>query len=164
MSRFPLIQCLSFLNSTCLFLFQLTEECKTALQRIFKVRTIYKYTKRKSICNINRIVSFPMQICDVDNDGLLNDIELNAFQQWCFNTPLQPQVLEDVKAVLSKNICDGICNGCVTMKGEYLSIAKRMYVNFINCNCTYRFYVLTMFIHTTREERNDVGCVKKIRI
>ncbi|KAL0121328.1 hypothetical protein PUN28_006691 [Cardiocondyla obscurior] len=71
---------------------ELTEECKTALQRIFK-------------------------ICDVDNDGLLNDMELNAFQQWCFNTPLQPQVLEDVKAVLSKNICDGICNGCVTMKG-----------------------------------------------
>ncbi|KAL6441986.1 hypothetical protein ACFW04_002378 [Cataglyphis niger] len=57
------------------------------------------------------------EICDVDNDGLLNDMELNAFQQWCFNTPLQPQVLEDVKAVLSKNICDGICNGCVTMKG-----------------------------------------------
>ncbi|XP_020292183.1 mitochondrial Rho GTPase isoform X1 [Pseudomyrmex gracilis] len=71
---------------------ELTEECKRALQRIFK-------------------------ICDVDNDGLLNDMELNAFQQWCFNTPLQPQVLEDVKAVLSKNICDGICNGCVTMKG-----------------------------------------------
>ncbi|XP_025152381.1 mitochondrial Rho GTPase isoform X1 [Harpegnathos saltator] len=71
---------------------ELTGECKTALQRIFK-------------------------ICDLDNDGLLNDMELNAFQQWCFNTPLQPQVLEDVKAVLSKNICDGICNGCVTMKG-----------------------------------------------
>lgn len=71
---------------------ELTEECKTALKRVFK-------------------------ICDVDNDDLLNDMELNAFQQWCFNTPLQPQVLEDVKAVLSKNICDGICNGCVTMKG-----------------------------------------------
>lgn len=64
--------------------------------------------------------SFPTQICDLDNDGLLNDMELNAFQQWCFNTPLQPQVLEDVKAVLSKNICDGICNGCVTMKGTLL--------------------------------------------
>ncbi|CAK9828451.1 Mitochondrial Rho GTPase [Anthophora retusa] len=71
---------------------ELTEECKIALQRIFK-------------------------ICDLDNDGLLNDMELNAFQQWCFNTPLQPQVLEDVKAVLSKNIQDGVCNGCVTMKG-----------------------------------------------
>ncbi|XP_063975436.1 mitochondrial Rho GTPase isoform X2 [Diachasmimorpha longicaudata] len=71
---------------------ELTEECKTALQRIFK-------------------------ICDLDNDGLLNDMELNNFQQSCFNTPLQPQVLEDVKAVLSKNIHDGTCNGCVTMKG-----------------------------------------------
>ncbi|KAK0098781.1 hypothetical protein PV326_003442 [Microctonus aethiopoides] len=71
---------------------ELTEECKIALRRIFK-------------------------ICDFDNDGLLNDMELNAFQQSCFNTPLQPQVLEDVKAVLSKNIQDGICNGCVTMKG-----------------------------------------------
>ncbi|XP_071876491.1 mitochondrial Rho GTPase isoform X1 [Bombus fervidus] len=71
---------------------ELTEECKIALQRIFK-------------------------ICDLDNDGLLNDMELNTFQQWCFNIPLQPQVLEDVKAVLSKNIQDGICAGCVTLKG-----------------------------------------------
>ncbi|XP_014212951.1 mitochondrial Rho GTPase [Copidosoma floridanum] len=71
---------------------ELTNECKLALQRIFK-------------------------ICDIDNDGLLSDIELNAFQQWCFNTPLQPQVLEDVKAVLSKNIEDGIHNGFVTIKG-----------------------------------------------
>ncbi|XP_058795660.1 mitochondrial Rho GTPase isoform X2 [Phymastichus coffea] len=71
---------------------ELTEECKIALQRIFR-------------------------ICDVDNDGLLSDAELNAFQQWCFNTPLQPQVLEDVKAVLSKNIEDGVFNGFVTMKG-----------------------------------------------
>lgn len=109
-----------------------------------------------------------MQICDVDNDGLLNDIELNAFQQWCFNTPLQPQVLEDVKAVLSKNICDGICNGCVTMKGEYFSFFQyQIWTNvcFINFNyCVQRFYVLTMFIHTTREERNNLGCVKEIRI
>lgn len=45
-------------------------------------------------------------------------MELNTFQQWCFNTPLQPQVLVDVKAVLSKNITDGISEGCVTMKGE----------------------------------------------
>ncbi|XP_033208669.1 mitochondrial Rho GTPase isoform X1 [Belonocnema kinseyi] len=71
---------------------ELTEECQTALKRIFK-------------------------ICDLDNDGLLSDMELNAFQQWCFNTPLQPQVLEDVKAVLSKNIQDGIYKGCVTLKG-----------------------------------------------
>ncbi|KAJ8959991.1 hypothetical protein NQ318_009426 [Aromia moschata] len=70
----------------------LTEACKNALMRIFK-------------------------ICDVDCDGLLNDIELNNFQSRCFNAPLQPQVLDDVKAVLRKNMEDGVCQNCVTMKG-----------------------------------------------
>ena len=51
----------------CLF-FQLTEKCKKALIRIFK-------------------------ICDIDNDGLLNDQELNGFQRRCFNAPLNPQVI-----------------------------------------------------------------------
>nr|CAD7427095.1 unnamed protein product [Timema monikensis] len=71
----------------------LTEGCKKALVRIFK-------------------------ICDVDNDDLLNDTELNAFQRRCFNAPLQPQVLEDVKAVLKKNLTDGIADECITLKGE----------------------------------------------
>ncbi|XP_018570629.1 mitochondrial Rho GTPase isoform X2 [Anoplophora glabripennis] len=70
----------------------LTDACKKALIRIFK-------------------------ICDIDCDGLLNDIELNNFQSRCFNAPLQPQVLDDVKAVLRKNLEDGVCQNCVTMKG-----------------------------------------------
>lgn len=53
----------------------------------------------------------------MDNDGLLNDFELNNFQCRCFNTPLQPQVIEDVKAVLRKNIDDGISRDCITLKG-----------------------------------------------
>lgn len=59
-----------------------------------------------------------LQICDLDNDGLLSDTELNVFQKRCFNAPLQPQVLEDVKAVLSKNISDGVQNNCITLKGQ----------------------------------------------
>ncbi|KAJ8914574.1 hypothetical protein NQ315_010038 [Exocentrus adspersus] len=70
----------------------LTDACKKALIRIFK-------------------------ICDIDCDGLLNDIELNNFQSRCFNAPLQPQVLDDVKAVLRKNMEDGVCQNCVTLKG-----------------------------------------------
>ncbi|XP_044755755.1 mitochondrial Rho GTPase isoform X2 [Coccinella septempunctata] len=70
----------------------LTEPCKQALSRIFK-------------------------ICDMDCDGLLNDTELNNFQSRCFNAPLQPQVLDDVKAVLRKNLDDGVQNNCVTFKG-----------------------------------------------
>lgn len=95
------------------------------------------------------IITFCIQICDLDNDGLLNDMELNAFQQWCFNTPLQPQVLEDVKAVLSKNIQDGICCGCVTMKGIlHIVFLKNQYGNFV----IFRFYVSSMFIYTKRKK------------
>lgn len=75
-----------------IFLFQLTDNCKKALVRIFKV-------------------------CDMDGDGLLNDYELNHFQRRCFNAPLQPQVLEEVKAVLLKNVPDGIADDAVTLKG-----------------------------------------------
>lgn len=71
---------------------QLTENCKRALVRIFKV-------------------------CDIDGDGLLNDYELNHFQRRCFNAPLEPQVIDEVKAVLIKNIPDGIHEDAVTLKG-----------------------------------------------
>lgn len=89
-------------------------------------------------------------------------MELNAFQQWCFNTPLQPQVLEDVKAVLSKNICDGICNGCVTMKGILLFQHIQFVYNFdvtrttitIAFNCTFAgfMYLQCLFIQRGRNE------------
>ena len=70
----------------------LTEACKKALIRIFKV-------------------------CDIDGDGLLNDYELNHFQRRCFNAPLQPTVLDEVKAVLMRNTPDGIRDDCVTLSG-----------------------------------------------
>ncbi|XP_026849860.1 mitochondrial Rho GTPase isoform X2 [Drosophila persimilis] len=71
---------------------ELTPACKKSLVRIFK-------------------------ICDIDGDNLLNDYELNLFQRRCFNTPLQPQILDEVKAVIQKNVADGIYNDAVTLKG-----------------------------------------------
>lgn len=71
---------------------ELTPACKKALMRIFK-------------------------ICDIDGDNLLNDYELNLFQRRCFNTPLQPQILDEVKVVIQKNVPDGIFNDAVTLKG-----------------------------------------------
>lgn len=56
-------------------------------------------------------------MCDIDGDGLLNDYELNHFQRRCFNAPLQPTVLDEVKAVLMKNTPDGIRDDCVTLSG-----------------------------------------------
>ncbi|BES97657.1 Mitochondrial Rho GTPase [Nesidiocoris tenuis] len=71
----------------------LTDECKRALARIF-------------------------MICDLDNDGLLNDYELSAFQKRCFDMPLRPEAMEDVKEVLRRNISYGVSpNNCITLQG-----------------------------------------------
>uniref|UniRef100_A0A8P4G4U7 Mitochondrial Rho GTPase n=1 Tax=Dicentrarchus labrax TaxID=13489 RepID=A0A8P4G4U7_DICLA len=57
------------------------------------------------------------KVSDLDNDGILNDNELNFFQRTCFNTPLEPQALEDVKNVVRKNLSDGVCDNGLTLKG-----------------------------------------------
>jgi Ras family protein T1 len=66
---------------------QLTEACKVALERIFK-------------------------LCDKDVDGVLNDAELNAFQEVCYGGSLQPHELESVK-----NMVRGRCPQGVTPEG-----------------------------------------------
>jgi len=70
----------------------LTELCKKALHRIFK-------------------------ICDMDNDGALSDKELGRFQRRCFNMDLEPGTLDSLKAVVVKNCPEGICNEGLTSKG-----------------------------------------------
>lgn len=71
----------------------LTDECKEALARIFK-------------------------ICDLDNNGVLDDHELNVFQCRCFESPLRPEALNDVKAILGKNIKGGLNeDDFITLKG-----------------------------------------------
>ncbi|CAG0914289.1 unnamed protein product [Notodromas monacha] len=70
----------------------LTEKAKKALTRVFK-------------------------ICDVDNDGLLNDVELNAFQKHCFNAPVSPSALEEVKETVKRQLPDGVHKNCLTLDG-----------------------------------------------
>uniref|UniRef100_A0A8C1MSY7 Ras homolog family member T1 n=1 Tax=Cyprinus carpio TaxID=7962 RepID=A0A8C1MSY7_CYPCA len=57
------------------------------------------------------------KVSDLDNDGILNDHELTFFQRTCFNTPLAPQALEDVKNVVRKNLTDGVRDNGLTLKG-----------------------------------------------
>ncbi|XP_029596050.1 mitochondrial Rho GTPase 1-A isoform X1 [Salmo trutta] len=57
------------------------------------------------------------KVSDLDNDGILNDNELNFFQRTCFNAPLASQALEDVKNVVRKNVIDGVCDNGLTLKG-----------------------------------------------
>lgn len=42
----------------------------------------------------------------------------SAFQRTCFNIPLAPQALEDVKNVVRKNMSDGVKDNGLTRKGE----------------------------------------------
>ncbi|XP_066901011.1 mitochondrial Rho GTPase isoform X2 [Halyomorpha halys] len=71
----------------------LTEECKKALTRIFRV-------------------------CDLDNDGFLNDEELNEFQKRCFDLPLRKKAMEEVKEIIRRHITGGVShNNCITLKG-----------------------------------------------
>ena len=70
----------------------LTDKCKKALTRIFK-------------------------LCDEDNDGVLNDSELNRFQKQCFNSPLQSQALEEVKNIVKRNVPDGVFDSGITLSG-----------------------------------------------
>lgn len=39
-------------------------------------------------------------------------------QRTCFNTPLEPQALEDVKNVVRKNLSDGVCNNGLSLNGR----------------------------------------------
>jgi len=70
----------------------LTPKAESALARVFKV-------------------------CDLDNDGVLNDRELNFFQRRCFNAPLQSRALEDVKTVVMTGISDGVRDNGLTFQG-----------------------------------------------
>ncbi|GAB4823148.1 hypothetical protein N2152v2_010194 [Parachlorella kessleri] len=56
-------------------------------------------------------------LCDKDNDGVLSDAELNAFQVACFNAPLQPEELVGVKEVVSQGVKEGIRDGGLTLEG-----------------------------------------------
>ncbi|KAL8163783.1 UNVERIFIED_CONTAM: Mitochondrial Rho GTPase 1 [Gekko kuhli] len=64
------------------------------------------------------------RISDQDNDGTLNDAELNFFQRICFNTPLAPQALEDVKNVVRKNLSDGVADNGLTLKVAQIEISS----------------------------------------
>ncbi|KAI8874557.1 hypothetical protein K501DRAFT_204442, partial [Backusella circina FSU 941] len=72
--------------------FILKPQCIEALRRIFK-------------------------LCDVNNDNILSDDELNDFQRKCFNAPLQPQELEGVKDVVREHDASGVSEAGLTESG-----------------------------------------------
>ncbi|OQV24366.1 Mitochondrial Rho GTPase 1-A [Hypsibius exemplaris] len=85
----------------------LTEKCVTALTRVFK-------------------------ICDMDGDGVWNEEEMQEFQERCYNTPLLPQAMEEVRNCIAKHLPHGVKETGITLDG-YL-------------------YLNMMFIHRGRQE------------
>ena len=79
------------------FAAQLKPDCEEALKRIFR-------------------------ISDINNDGFLDDTELNEFQIRCFNAPLQPQALQDIKNVVTKSLPSGVLDKGLTMEGIALAV------------------------------------------
>ncbi|KAL3136163.1 hypothetical protein ABBQ32_007179 [Trebouxia sp. C0010 RCD-2024] len=56
-------------------------------------------------------------LCDANQDGALNDEELNHFQIRCFHAPLQPTELAGVKEVVGERLPGGLSNNGLTLKG-----------------------------------------------
>jgi len=61
----------------------LKPHCADALRRIFK-------------------------LCDVNQDGVLDSVELDAFQRKCFDAPLQAQEVEGIKAMVRGHDENGV--------------------------------------------------------
>ena len=57
------------------------------------------------------------KLCDRDNDGLLNDAELNEFQLKCFGVHLNLASLQEVKALLVNGREDYLNDNDITSSG-----------------------------------------------
>ena len=65
-------------------------------------------------------IVFPsFQLCDRDNDGQLNDAELNEFQKLCFGIPLTAAAIEDVKRAVADGCPDGIIDEALSLPGLF---------------------------------------------
>lgn len=53
----------------------------------------------------------------MNNDGILDDMEMYAFQKTCYDAPLQPQALDSVKTIIQRNCQDGLLNNGITLPG-----------------------------------------------
>ncbi|KAI5807411.1 mitochondrial Rho GTPase 1 [Peziza echinospora] len=59
-------------------------------------------------------------LCDRDQDGYLNDYEINQFQMKCFNKPLHENELGEIKAVIQKSSPDSATEQGINEKGFIL--------------------------------------------
>ncbi|KAF7831187.1 mitochondrial Rho GTPase 1-like [Senna tora] len=56
-------------------------------------------------------------LCDQDKDGALSDSELNDFQVKCFNAPLLPSQIVDIKKLVQEKLSQGVNEQGLTLEG-----------------------------------------------
>lgn len=59
-------------------------------------------------------------LCDRDQDGLLNDAEIQEFQRRCFNKPLLPADLEEIKTTIRRVLPEGATDEGISRAGFIL--------------------------------------------
>lgn len=93
----------------------------------------------------------------VNHQYLIFNIYLrHHHQRICFNTPLEPQALEDVKNVVKKNLGDGVSDNGLTLKGR---------INFIDILFTamnsvvFRFFFFFLFVSSMKDFFSFTRCL-----
>lgn len=88
-------------------------------------------------------------------------------QRTCFNTPLEPQALEDVKNVVRKNLNDGVCDNGLTLKGRNYRIRPPPLVLCTKTSCLtlmllYRLPLPPHPVHPARPPWNHMDCAEEV--
>ncbi|KJH51864.1 GTP-binding domain protein [Dictyocaulus viviparus] len=84
---------------------------------VHPTRPLYNADEKRLTDKARKALIRVFKICDRDNDGYLNDSELNEFQKLCFGIPLTSAAIEDVKRAVSDGCTDGIVEGALSLPG-----------------------------------------------
>ncbi|CAB3406367.1 unnamed protein product [Caenorhabditis bovis] len=84
---------------------------------IYPTRPLYDADNKQLTDRARKALIRVFKICDRDNDGYLNDTELNDFQKLCFGIPLTSTALEDVKRAVADGCPDGVVADALMLPG-----------------------------------------------
>ncbi|CAI5449345.1 unnamed protein product [Caenorhabditis angaria] len=84
---------------------------------IYPTRPLYDADNKQLTDRARKALIRVFKVCDRDNDGYLNDTELNDFQKLCFGIPLTSTALEDVKRAVADGCPDGVVSDALMLPG-----------------------------------------------
>ncbi|PIO68616.1 EF hand associated, partial [Teladorsagia circumcincta] len=70
---------------------------------VHPTRPLYDADEKRLTDKTRKALIRVFKICDRDNDGYLNDAELNEFQKLCFGIPLTSAAIEDILSAVETN-------------------------------------------------------------